>query len=195
MKERWRMLENTYGHTPIKKMFDLARYFMGDVVQVHAVGVNKYHHSKLNYPVDSVVSTFEFTSGSVGTSYTSSTALSLKPWERIEIYGDKNWLAVEDQNELILYDSEEGPTKSWKPVVPNTLIFDEEFSGFMGLVENFVETIRGKEKPLVTGWDGYYAYELLVATQLSLYHKETVKIPLNPKRADDEQKEWFKSVK
>ena len=43
----------------------------------------------------------------------------------MEVYGDKAWLAVEDQYELLLYDSEQGPAQSWRPVIPNTLIFDE----------------------------------------------------------------------
>lgn len=177
-------------------VFDLTRYFMGEVARVHAVAVNKYHGNKLKYPVDNVVSTFEFTSGSVGTLYTSSAAHFFKPMERVEIYGNKSWLTVEDQNELLLYDSEEGPAKSWKPVVPFPVsFFDVELGGFLGLVQNFLEVIRGNEKPLVTGWDGYRAYELVVATQLSLYRKETLKLPMDPKTADDEQEEWFKSAR
>jgi hypothetical protein len=35
--------------------------------------------------------------------------------------------------------------------VPNTLLFDEEFGGFMGLIENFLQVIRGAELPAVAG--------------------------------------------
>jgi predicted dehydrogenase len=139
-------------------LFDLARYLMGDVAAVSAVGVNKYGKNRRKYPVDNAVATFEFASGSVGSLYTSSSALSLKPWERVEVYGDHAWLSVEDQHELILYDGEQAPAKSWKPVVPNTLLFDEEFGGFMGIVENFSQAVRGADQPVVTGWDGYRAY-------------------------------------
>ena len=177
-------------------IFDLSRYFMGDVAQINAVGVKKYNKHVLNYPIDNLALTLEFSSGSVGTLNTSSTALRFKPWERVEIYGNKSWLVVDDQNELILYDSEEGPAKSFKMVITNSgFIFDEEFGGFVGLIENFLEVIRGNEKPLVTGWDGYHAYELVVATQLSLYHKETFKLPVDLKTADDEQKKWLKSIR
>jgi predicted dehydrogenase len=172
-------------------LFDLTRYFMGDVKTVSALGVNKYRRNRWPYPIDNAIVSFEFVSGAIGALYTSATALSLKPWERVEIYGNKNWLAVEDQYELILYDSEEGPAKSWKPVIPNTLIFDEEFGGFMGLIENFLQVIRGKEKPLVTGWDGHRAYELNVATHLALYHKASVELPLDPVNADQECKKWL----
>ena len=97
-------------------VFDLTRYFMGDVARLHAVGVNKYGRNQGKYPFDNAMISFEFASGSVGQLYTSCTAVSLKPWERVEVYGDKAWLAVEDQYELRLYDSEEGPAKSWRPV-------------------------------------------------------------------------------
>ncbi|MHB1000654.1 MAG: Gfo/Idh/MocA family protein [Armatimonadota bacterium] len=174
-------------------LFDLTRYFMGDVKSVYAVGVNKYRRNKCPYPIDNAMISLEFTSGSVGQLYTSSSAVSLKPWERIEIYAEKSWLSVEDQYELRLYDSEEGPAKSWKPVVPNTLLFDEEFGGFMGLIENFLQVIRGEEKPIVTGWDGHKAYELDVASHLSLSRGEAVALPLDPASADDECREWLRS--
>jgi predicted dehydrogenase len=170
-------------------LLDLTRFFMGDANTVHAVGVNKYHRNRWPYPVDNAIIDFQFQSGAVGSLYTSATALSLKPWERIEIYANKTWLAIEDQSELILYDSEQGPTKSWKPVVPNTLIFDVELGGFMQLIENFLQVIRGEEQPIVTGWDGYKACELSIAAHLSLRRgSETVKLPLNAEEADQELK-------
>jgi len=174
-------------------LFDLIRFFMGDVSEVYSVGVNKYKRTK--YPIDNAISNFKFISGSVGNIYTSSTSLSLKPWERVEIYGDHNWLAVEDQFKLILYDSEEGPAKSWRPVIPNTLIFDEEFGGFMGLIENFAQAIRGNEKPLATGWDGFKAYELSVASHLSLKRGKVIRLPLDVGEADGEMKEWLDYLK
>lgn len=170
-------------------VFDLTRFFMGDVARLSAIGVNKYHHNNDKYPFDNCMINFEFASGSVGQLYTSSTAVSLKPWERVEIYGDKAWLAVEDQFELRLYDSEDGPAQSWRPVVPNTLLFDEEFGGFMGLVENFLQVIRGAEAPQVTGWDGHRAYELDVATLLSLKRGVPVSLPLDPAADDAERSE------
>ncbi len=174
-------------------LFDLTRYFMGDVAEVSAVGVNKYDRNRRHYPFDNAIISVRFSSGSVGALYTSSTALSLKPWERVEIYAEKNWLAVEDQHELFLYDSEPGPTKSWRAVMPNTLIFDEEFGGFMGLIENFLQVIRGEEEPLVTGWDGHAAYELAVAAHLALKRGEPVSLPLDYEDADAECRAWLHS--
>ncbi len=157
-------------------LFDLARYFMGDVLSLNAVSTHHYDYNKRNYDFDNACINLEFKNGAVGNIFTSSTALSLKPWERVEIYGQKNWIAVEDQHTLIMNDSEEGPSKIWNPVFPNTLIFDEEFAGYMGLIENFAQCIRGCEKPLVTGWDGLKAYELVEATHRSIQEHRCVKM-------------------
>ena len=174
-------------------LFDLTRYLMGEVRTVRCIGVNRYQRNKRRFPVDNAIASFEFASGAVGTLYTSSSALSFKPWERVEVYGDHAWLEVDDQYRLSLYDSEEGPTKSWVPVVPNTLIFDEEFGGFMGLLENFLQAIRGAEEPIVTGWDGYRAYELLVASELSLARGgATIELPLEAHAADEEAHAWLR---
>jgi predicted dehydrogenase len=130
----------------------------------------------------------------VGAVYTSSSALSFKPWERVEVYGDHAWLEVDDQYRLTLHDSETGPSKYWTPIFPNTLIFDEEFGGFMGMIENFLQVIRGLEERLVTGWDGYRAYELLVASELSLARRgESLHLPLAPLESDEEASAWLKA--
>jgi len=174
--------------------FDLARYIMGDVATVQAVGVNRYARNRRRYPVDNAVATVQFASGAIGTLSTSSTALSLKPWTRMEVYGDHAWLAVEDQRELLLYDGEEAPTKSWTPVLANTLLFDEEFGGFMGLIENFLQVMRGVDQPLVTGWDGYLAYELLAASQLSMAQGERITLPLDPDLVDPLVRRWLEDA-
>ncbi|MHB0859313.1 MAG: Gfo/Idh/MocA family protein [Anaerolineae bacterium] len=173
-------------------LFDLTRFLMGDVATVRALGVERYHRNRQGYPFDNAVCQFTFASGAVGTLYTSASALSLKPWERVEVYGDHAWLVVEDQLELILHESERGPSQSWRPVVPNTLLFDEEFGGFMGIVENFCQVIRGAETPLVTGWDGHLAYELAVASHLSMARGgEIVTLPLDAALADREASAWL----
>lgn len=160
-------------------LFDLVRYFMGDVKALTAVATHAYDFNRTGYAFDNACIQLEFVSGAVGTVYTSSTALSLKPWERVEVYGKNRWLSVEDQRTLLLYDDETGPTKLYEPVFPNTLIFDEEFGGFMGLIENFCECIRGNAEPLVTGYDGLKAYELVVATHRSLKEKRRIELPLD----------------
>lgn len=173
-------------------LFDMTRFLMGDVKTVRCVGLDAYHRNLRRFPVDQAIAQIEFTSGAVGTVYTSSSALSLKPWERVEVYGEHAWLDVDDQFKLTLYDTEEGPAKSWAPIIPNTLMFDEEFGGFTGLIENFLQAIRGLEQPVVTGWDGYHAYEILVASELSLARGGAIiSLPLDPPSADAEAHAWL----
>jgi predicted dehydrogenase len=172
-------------------LFDLTLHLMGQVSAVSAIGVNKYGRNP-RYPFDNAAINLEFQSGAIGSLTTSASALSFKPWERIEVYGDHAWLAVEDQSELILYDSEQGGAQSWKPVIPNTLLFDEEFGGYMGIVENFAQSIRGSETPVVTGWDGYRAFELLTAAHLSMIEHERITLPLDVDSADRTVHKWLK---
>jgi len=174
-------------------IFDMTRYLMGDVQKIRCIGNDRYQRNQRRYPVDNAIATFEFVSGAVGSVYTSSTALSFKPWERVEVFGDHAWLEVDDQVKLTVHDDETGPSKYWTPVFPNTLLFDEEFGGFMGMLENFIQVIRDAEKPLATGWDGYRAYELARACEVSLARGgEVVPIPLEPFAADQEADGWLK---
>ena len=166
-------------------IFDLMRYFMGDVRQLSAAAVRRYGYNRTGYPFDNGTSLIEFEGGAVGSIYTCSTALSLKPWESVEIYGEKCWVKVDDQYALTLYDDETGPAKLWTPIMPNTLFFDEEFGGFMGLIENFCNSIRGLETPLVTGYDGYKALELVCAFHIAAATGEKVSLPLDPATADE----------
>ncbi len=176
-------------------IFDITRYLMGDVASVRCVGLDRYHRNRRRFPVDNAVCQLEFTSGAVGAISTSSSALSFKPWERVEVYGDHAWLEVDDQCRLSLHDSEMEGSRLWAPVVPNTLLFDEEFGGFMGLIENFLQCIRGLESPLASGWDGHRAYEVLVAAELSLARGgAVVRLPLEPKEADSEAHAWLVSA-
>jgi predicted dehydrogenase len=167
-------------------LFDIVRFYLGDVARVHALGGRRHGLLQRPYPTENASIALEFESGAVGSLISTASALSLKPWFRLELYGRRAWLAVEDTHELKLYDSEEGPIKSWRPVFANTLYFDEEFGGYMGMVENFAQAIRGDEQPISTGRDGLRAYELAVATHLSVARGAPVDLPLDPAAADAE---------
>ena len=175
-------------------LFDITRYLMGDILTISSNTVKKYNFNQTGYPFDNGVCMLNFTSGAVGVLYTSATALSLKPWENVEVYGEKAWLAVEDQQKLIVYDSEEGPSKSFEPVFPNTLVFDEEFAGFMPMIQDFINCLRDGGTPLVTGWDGYKAYELVVAFHISAHTHQNLLLPLQAEEADMEVLKIFKSA-
>ena len=52
---------------------------------------------------------------------------------------------------LTLHDDETGPAKSWRPSIPNTLMFDESFGGYSGLLENVLDAVRGLAPLAATG--------------------------------------------
>jgi predicted dehydrogenase len=174
------LLEDTTVH-----LYDLARFFMGEVQQVEAHGIGP-QVGRHPYPFTQAAITLKFASGSLGQVATSSSALSLKPWLRVEVHGQGSWLVVDDVFELTLYDSETGPTKSWRPVLTNTLLFDEEFGGYMNQLEHFLQVLRGEEAALTDGTDGYRAFELVVATHLAIARGAPVHLPLDPRAADTE---------
>lgn len=151
-------------------MLDLALWFMGPASAVHAVGT--FAAGRL----ESAIATFTFASGAIGTVVTSAAAMSFKPWERVEIVGRNAMLSVEDQFELTLYDEETGPAKSWKPAIPNTLMLDESFGGYAGLLDNVLDAVRGLAPLGASGRDGAAAVELVAAIHESIARGETVAV-------------------
>jgi UDP-N-acetyl-2-amino-2-deoxyglucuronate dehydrogenase len=149
---------------------DLALWFMGPVERVFAIGA--FRDGK----VESAIISLNFASGAVGAIVTSAAALSFKPWERVEIIGRNAVLVVEDQFELTLYDEETGPAKSWKPTIPNTLLFDESFGGYAGLLENVLDAIRGLAPLGTPGREGLAAVEIVAAVHESLARGEAIEL-------------------
>jgi predicted dehydrogenase len=144
-------------------ILDLALWFMGPALRVHAIGT-----FGAGGRLESVVVNIAFASGAIGSIVTSAAAMSFKPWERMEIIGRNAMLTVEDQLELVLYDDETGPAKSWRPAIPNTLTFDEQFGGYAGLLENVLDAIRGLVPLCATGRDGACAVALVDTIHASI---------------------------
>ena len=136
----------------------LARWIGGEIKGLQALASNRY--GEPNYPHDNIVVNVEFESGAIGAFYFNSSSPALKPWERVEVFGNRKWLAVEDQMTVTLHDSDEGPSKIWSPVLPTTLFFDEEFSGFTHQLWDFVQAVRGDAPSAITGEDGVAALRI-----------------------------------
>jgi myo-inositol 2-dehydrogenase/D-chiro-inositol 1-dehydrogenase len=144
-------------------LIDLMGWFMGPPVRLHARGTFGAERR-----LESAVASVQFASGAIGTLVTSAAALSFKPWERVEIFGHHAFLVIEDQLETTLFDEETGPAKSWRPVVPNTLMFDESFGGYTGLLENFLDAVRGLVPLVATGAEGAAAVLVIDAIRRSI---------------------------
>lgn len=147
-------------------LLDLMLWLMGPVARLHARGI--YRDGRGGGDLASAVVSFAFLSGAIGTIMTSAAALSFKPWERVEIIGRNAFLVVDDQIETILFDDETGPAKSWRPTIPNTLMFDEVFGGYCGLLDNVLDALRGLVPLDPTGADGAAAVGLIEAIRRSL---------------------------
>jgi len=143
-------------------LIDLMHWFMGPVADLHARATGNAARP------ENVVVTMRFASGAIGTLTTSAKALSFKPWERVEIVGAHAYLVVDDQYDLTLYDDECGPAKSWRPSIPNTLMFDEEFGGYAGLLEHMADAVRGLTPLAATADDGAAAVTLIEAIRRSI---------------------------
>ena len=135
--------------------------------------------------LESAVANLAFASGAIGTIMTSAAAMSFKPWERVEIVGRNAMLVVEDQLELTLHDEETGPSKSWRPAIPNTLLFDESFGGYAGLLENVLDAIRGLVPLGASGRDGAAAVALVEAIHRSIASGSAVAIDGTAARAKE----------
>lgn len=160
-------------------LFDLLRHLLGDVVRVSATAPSTPTRPRPGSGPAQALVECELASGARGSILTTATGLSLHPWERVEIFGDGAWLAVDDSSTLTLYAGEYEPERTWRPVVPNTLRSAEEWGGYTGMLEDFLAAVRAGGEPAATSrWDGYRACELVAATELSLERGEPVSLPL-----------------
>jgi len=161
-------------------LIDLMLWFMGSATAVSALG-----HCGPDGKLESAVASIAFASGAIGSVVTSAAAMSFKPWERVEIVGRHAMLVVEDQLELVLHDEETGPSKLWRPAIPNTLLFDEAFGGYVGLLENALDAVRGTAALAAPGRDGMAAVALVEAIKRSVAGRQTVMLDEAPPRGGE----------
>jgi predicted dehydrogenase len=153
-------------------LLDLMNWFMGPATKLQA-RATRASDGRLS----SAVVSLRFASGAIGTLMTSAAGLSFKPWERVEIFGSNAFIVIDDQRETTLYDDETGPEKSWSAVVPNTLMFDETFGGYTGLLENVLDAVRGLVPLAASGADGAAAVSLIDAIYRAIDSGADIDLP------------------
>jgi predicted dehydrogenase len=151
-------------------LFDLMLWLMGPVARLHARAVTNAAG------IESAVISVAFASGAVGTITTSAAGLSFHPWERVEVFGRNAFLVVDDQRSTTLHDDETGPAQTWAPAIPNTLLFDEAFGGYAGLLDNVLDAVRGLAPLGAPARDGANAVGLIAATRLSISEDRDVDV-------------------
>jgi len=153
-------------------LLHIALWIGGPIAGIQAFGINRF--AEPHYPYDNIVVNAEFASGAIGSFYFNSSSPTLKPWERFEVFGNRKWLIVEDGFSVTLHDNEEGPSNQWAPVIPHTLLFDEEFGGFTGELRAFTDAVREHKEPPITGEDGIEALVLAQMIHTSIRERRYV---------------------
>ena len=67
--------------------------------------------------------------------------------------------------------------KSWSPAFPNTLLFDEAFGGYCGLLENTLDAVRGLVPLAAPGADGATAVALIEAIRMAIETGADIEFP------------------
>lgn len=149
-------------------MVDIMRWYTGkEITKVHAYMDSYFHQIDVD---DAGLLTFEFENGIIASHDASWSRFDRYPtWgdATIEIIGTEKTVRVDAFGEkLLLYGDGD---KSLEYVVFGT---DMDFS----LIRDFVQCVREKRAPSITGYDGLKSLEVALAAYESVEKKETIEI-------------------
>ena len=167
---------------------DLLRHFCGEVVSVNAVAAPSRRGFENE---DLATAVLVFSSGTIATISVSDSIVAPWSWELTArenpaypatsescylIGGSKGGLSLPD---LRVWQHEQQPDW-WTPISANNLRCKTDDPLVMQM-EHFVEVINGRQKPLVTGWEGLKSLEVVEAiTRSSQLGRE---VSISEKRA------------
>lgn len=162
---------------------DLLQWMCGMPKKVMSfMGYGKYHDIEVE---DDVTTYFEYENGATGLFVTSTG--EAPGINRLEISGTQGRLVVEN-NEMTFYRNEEDVAthlvtskgKFEKPILWTCKVeIKGQETSHVGIMQDFVDTINGKEKPLSPGLDGIKGLMLTNAMHLSDWTKDWVTLPLD----------------
>ena len=162
-------------------LFDLVRFFGGDVEKVHAF-YTEISPEQFGYTVN-----LRFKSGAIGLMNLNSMDMR-EPWrdfdERLNVSGDRNMVEVRDMIYL-RYQSREDwveppegtgkPKLIWEPTGP-ALPSRGKILGYTGEIEHFARCLLEGRKPSPDLWDSYEALRLAEAVWESVQTGKIVEI-------------------
>lgn len=142
---------------------DLLVWLMGDVGRVQAKAITGLHQIEAE---DTVVATLEFKSGAIGTLEAATSAYPGYP-RRIELTGSEGTVIVEGDHitaadlrvpvdDLPLPTADDSQVRANSPVV-------SDVSGHRRILEDFIEAIQEKRRPLCDGHEGRRSLALVTA--------------------------------
>ncbi len=140
--------------------FDMARYVLGEVSTLYAVGTPAVH--KAGVP-DTLVVSLHFENGALGTIENGQAVFGYD--QRLEVFGSLGSASVDNQKPHItsVVDAE-----GYHSPLPLTFFRERYADAYIAEVSAFAECIRTGREPRVTGPDGRAATVLALAAQRSL---------------------------
>ena len=141
---------------------DLMRHFLGEIKSVQAISSNKTRGFDVE---DTAVAVLNFVSGVVGSISISDTIVS--PWS-YELTSNENpayhhttencyWIGGTDGSIELpkgTFWSHSGRKSWWEPISSTTTV-NKKSNPILNQIDNFINVIAGKEKPLVSGLEGF----------------------------------------
>ena len=154
--------------------FDLARYFAGDIVSVHATGANLVDPEIESLgDIDSAMITMRAASGALIHINNSRRAVYGYD-QRIEAFGESGMLQAGNQRDTSLSFSGEAGTDVKDPVMN---FFIERYTpAYLAEIDHFVDCIGGGEPPLAGFKEGVEALRLADAALESMRTGQTVRL-------------------
>jgi scyllo-inositol 2-dehydrogenase (NAD+) len=152
--------------------FDLARWFMGEVASVYAIGGTlAYPEMKSIGDIDNAITSLYFTSGTLGTIDLSRNGVYGYDI-RTEILGTEGTLKIGYLRETpVLVMTKEGITHDTVPY------FTERFDqAYLTQLQDFVNNVLRSKQPTVTCADGVAALQISIAATLSFKEKRPVEV-------------------
>ncbi len=153
----WTADDNVTGgylfETPIH-IFDMARFLMGEVVEVAA------HAESLVYPtIDTFTALFRFASGRSATFRSVAYTSWAFPFERVEVYSRHSTVATEEMDRVSVASGLKNPVASWDY---RHLPWEERW-GYVEEDRLFLDSIAESKPAAVTAADGAWSVRIALA--------------------------------
>jgi myo-inositol 2-dehydrogenase/D-chiro-inositol 1-dehydrogenase len=140
--------------------FDMARFVLGEVESLYAVGTPAVH--KAGVP-DTVVVNLKFQNGALGTIENGQAVFGYD--QRLEVFGSLASIAVDNQKRDTTLVIDDGGLHA---PLPPTFYPERYAAAYVAELQSFVDCIRDGAEPRATGADGRAATVIALAAQRSL---------------------------
>lgn len=153
--------------------FDTARFFLGDIAEVTASGVNMDESIKAQGDLDQVMVTLTSKSGKMAT-IVNSRHCPFGYDQRVEAFGADGMLNADNLTETSVRKATDVQTEAKGPIL--NFIFDRYVDAYRIELEHFIDMAAKGEKVTPSVRDGLAALQLAEAALLSVKEQRTVRL-------------------